>query len=68
MIAMRADPEAPEVLTWADRLAAAAGVPIAIIRELGEALAGPLSHDAPMLDWRNWFVDSEAFMLKGIVS
>jgi superfamily II DNA/RNA helicase len=53
--ARRADPEAPEVLTWADRLAAAAGVPIAIIRELGEALAGPLRHDFPMLDWCDWF-------------
>jgi superfamily II DNA/RNA helicase len=53
--ARRDDPEAPEVLTWADRLAAAAGVPVAIIRDISEAFAGPLRHDAPMLDWCNWF-------------
>ena len=45
----------PEALTWADRLAAAAGVPVAIIRDLGETLAGPLRHDATMLEWCNWF-------------
>jgi superfamily II DNA/RNA helicase len=55
MVARRADPEAPEVLTWADRLAAAAGVPIGIIRDLGDALAAPLPRDTPMLDWCNWF-------------
>lgn len=55
--ARRADPEAPEVLTWADRLAAGAGVPVAIIRDLGEALAAqPLSDNALMLDWRAWLL------------
>jgi hypothetical protein len=55
--ARRADPEAPEVLTWADRLAAAAGVPVAIIRDISEAFAGSLRHDAPMLEWCNWFAE-----------
>jgi len=54
--ARHADPEAPEILTWADRLAAAAGVPVAIIRDLGEPLAGPIRQDAPMSDWYNWVV------------
>ena len=40
----------------ADRLAAAAGVPVAIIRDLGEPLAGPIRQDAPMSDWYNWVV------------
>jgi hypothetical protein len=54
--ARHADPEAPEILTWADRLAAAAGVPVAIIRDLGEPLGGPIRQDAPMSDWYNWVV------------
>lgn len=54
IVARRADPETPKVLTWADRLAAAAGVPVTIVRELGKSLAGELRHDAAMLDWCNW--------------
>jgi superfamily II DNA/RNA helicase len=55
LAARRADPEAPEALTWADRLAASAGVPAAVIRSLGEALlAAPLADGATVLDWRAW--------------
>jgi superfamily II DNA/RNA helicase len=52
----RADPDAPDVLTWADRLAASAGVPVAIVRELGEPLAGPIRVDASLSDWYSWLV------------
>jgi superfamily II DNA/RNA helicase len=52
--ARHADPEVPEVLTWADRLAASAGVPVTIIRALGESLGGPIRADATILEWCNW--------------
>ncbi|MHB0990280.1 MAG: DEAD/DEAH box helicase [Burkholderiales bacterium] len=56
--ARHADPETPVILTWADRLAAAAGIPIAVIRDLGDALATQsLNNDALMIDWRNWMMD-----------
>lgn len=51
-------PETPTILTWADRLAAAAGIPVAIIRDLGDALAvQPPNIDALMIDWRNWLIN-----------
>lgn len=57
MIARHADPETPAILTWVDRLAAATGIPVAIIRDLGDALATqPLNQDASMIDWRNWLL------------
>jgi superfamily II DNA/RNA helicase len=53
--ARHADPDAPAVLTWADRLAASAGIPVAIVRELGDRLlANPLGLEAGTSDWRNW--------------
>lgn len=51
-----ADPEAPKNLTWADRLAASTGIPVAVIRELGEPLAGQIRHEAQMLEWYRWLV------------
>jgi hypothetical protein len=42
-------------LTWIERLAAAAGVQVAIIRNLGDAItASPLSAAATTVDWRGW--------------
>ena len=55
--ARRTDPQMPEVLTWADRLAAGTGVPVAVIRSLDAAiLATPPADDATLLDWRNWVI------------
>lgn len=54
--ARHADPEVPDVLTWADRLAAAAGIPVPILRDLGMSLAGPIRNDASTLEWYNWLV------------
>lgn len=52
------DPETLSVMTWADHLAASAGVPVSIIRDLGKEFAEqPLDNDALMLDWRNWLLD-----------
>ena len=54
LAARRADPEAGEVLTWADRLAAAAGVHVAVIRDLGDWLDGQLTvENATVSQWRN---------------
>lgn len=51
-------PDTPAILTWADRLAAAAGIPVAVIRELGAALAtqSPNSN-VSVIDWRNWLMN-----------
>lgn len=51
-----ADPSISDRLTWADRLAAAAGVPVDIIRELGESLSGAFNFDVPMSIWYEWFI------------
>jgi hypothetical protein len=54
----RADPEAAEAMTWAERLAAAAGVSVAIIRDLGNWLNGrPVVDDASIGDWREAVFD-----------
>ncbi|VXC90642.1 RNA helicase [Burkholderia sp. 8Y] len=45
------DPDTPMVLTWADRLAASAGIPVAIVRELG----APLQHIDPSASVSDWF-------------
>ncbi|MBO7804385.1 DEAD/DEAH box helicase [Burkholderia pseudomallei] len=50
----RADPNTPSVLTWADRLAASAGIPVAIIRELGQPLSGSVNQNATTRDWYLW--------------
>lgn len=56
--ARQADPEAPDVLTWSDRLAATSGVPVAVIRELGNTFDGhELSQTAAVTEWRDWFWD-----------
>lgn len=56
-IALRhADPSISNSLTWVDRLAAAAGIPVDIIRELGESLSGAINSDAPMSAWYEWFI------------
>lgn len=52
----RADPNTPSVLTWADRLAASAGIPVAIIRELGQPLSGSVNPNATTRDWYLWLV------------
>jgi superfamily II DNA/RNA helicase len=57
MLARRADPEASDVLSWADQLAAAAGVPVSIIRDIGQTLSGQLRHDASVNEWRDWLID-----------
>jgi superfamily II DNA/RNA helicase len=54
LAARRADPEASEVLTWADRLAAAAGVSVGVVREIGDWLDGqPANENATVNDWRD---------------
>ena len=56
--ARHADPESTDVMTWADQLAAGAGVSISIIRDLGKEIAErPLDNNALMLDWRNWLLN-----------
>lgn len=50
------DTEAASIPTWADRLAASAAVPVDFVRELGEALSGPIDPDASVVVWRDWFV------------
>lgn len=51
------DQEIKGSLDWADRLAAVAGVPVYIIRDLGEPLAGGVNFDDTLLDWYNWLVE-----------
>lgn len=52
------DPETLNVMTWADHLAAGAGVPVNIIRDLGkEIVEHPLVNNETVLDWRNWLLD-----------
>jgi hypothetical protein len=57
LAARRADPEAASTLTWADRLAAAAGVPVAIVRSLGEFLSQAIDRNASVQAWYKWVVD-----------
>lgn len=57
LIARRANPDVPDVLTWEDRLAASAGVPVGIIHELGLQLSGGIRADATLSDWYAWLVD-----------
>lgn len=45
------------MLTWADRLAASAGVPVGIVTSLGDHLvAHPLGGDAGTAEWRTWML------------
>ncbi|MFM0347891.1 DEAD/DEAH box helicase [Paraburkholderia sp. RL17-347-BIC-D] len=53
----RADPDAPEVLTWAHRLAASAGVPVSIIQELGQLLSVPIRQEASLSEWYVWMMN-----------
>lgn len=55
--ARHATHEEPEVLTWAERLGAASGVPVAVIREIGDQFGGSISESATMLVWYAWFVE-----------
>jgi DEAD/DEAH box helicase len=56
--ARHADPDAPAVLTWADRLAASAGVPVAVVRELGDRFtANRLPGAAGTAKWRTWMLE-----------
>ena len=55
--ARRADPETPAELTWADHLAAATGIPVGVIRELGNGLSKPIHFHASMSDWYRWMVE-----------
>ena len=56
--ARRADPTATEDVAWAERLAAAAGLPIAVIRALGESLdERPVAEGASVSDWRDAMFD-----------
>lgn len=55
--ARQADPEATPILTWADRLAAAAGIPVAIVRALGDPLSKTIDRNASVLAWYKWVVD-----------
>lgn len=58
LAARNSNPEANKVITWADRVSAAAGVPVGIVRTLGDALQDvPLEYDASMLDWYKWLID-----------
>ncbi|AIG04107.1 DEAD/DEAH box helicase [Pseudomonas proteolytica] len=43
-----------QVLTWADRLAAASGISVGIIRELGEPLSKSVNHWATTDAWYQW--------------
>lgn len=53
--ARSANTEDAGALTWVERLAAAAGVQVAIIRNLGGAIAAnPLAESATTVDWRDW--------------
>ena len=56
--ARHADPDAPAVLTWADRLAASAGVPVAVVRELGDRFTAKRLRDgAGTSEWRTWMLE-----------
>lgn len=50
------DPDTPYVLTWADQLAASAGIPVAVIRELGESFSQGIRREATMAEWYTWLV------------
>ncbi len=52
----RADPTAPTTLTWADRLAAAAGVRAETIYALGTPLSAALDPRVSVSEWYNWVV------------
>lgn len=56
--AKHADPESTDIMTWAGQLAAGAGLPISIIRDLGKEIAEqPLDNNALVLDWCNWLLN-----------
>ena len=58
LTARRADPTATDDVTWQERLAAAAGLPIAVIRALGDSLAErPVAAGASVIDWRDAMFD-----------
>jgi superfamily II DNA/RNA helicase len=54
----RADPDAGEALTWVERLAAAAGVSVTVVRNIRDWLNGhPVADGATVLDWREAVFD-----------
>jgi superfamily II DNA/RNA helicase len=50
----RSNPDAAAVLTWADRLAAAAGIPVLVVRALGESLSQSIDPSVTLRAWYNW--------------
>ena len=56
LLARRATLDAKVVLGWADRLAAAAGVPVSVVSDIGEALGQAIEHDGSVRGWRTWLV------------
>jgi hypothetical protein len=53
----RSEQEAPDASSWADKLAAAAGIPTDVIRELSIPLSGTIRSEATVVEWRDWLMD-----------
>jgi hypothetical protein len=54
----RADPGAAEALTWVERLAAAAGVSVTVVRDISDWLnRQPVAEGATVVDWREAIFD-----------
>jgi hypothetical protein len=54
----RADPNAAEELTWVERIAAAAGVSVAVVRDITDWLnRQPVAEGATVVDWREAIFD-----------
>jgi superfamily II DNA/RNA helicase len=54
MLSRNSNLDISQVLTWADRLAAASGISVGIIRELGEPLSKNVNHWATTEAWYQW--------------
>lgn len=55
ILSRNSNPDISQTLTWADRLAAASGISVGIIRELGEPLSKEVNHWATTSAWYKWF-------------
>jgi superfamily II DNA/RNA helicase len=56
ILSRNSNPDVALLLTWAERLAAATGISVGVIRELGEPLSQQVDHWAPMSAWYEWVV------------
>jgi len=54
VLARRADPQAPAILTWVERLSAAAAVPPDFVRALSVPLSQTFDRNIPVLAWTQW--------------